>query len=151
MSRSELLSLMSGGMATIAGGVLAAYIGFLGGDDPETRLLFANILLRHQFYLPRRHSLAQKFYYPKQKTYKKLRKLTLKIWGQTLSMRFQTELQGIKLAVNVGAMLLVFIALVYGLNFMFVEGIGSLMGLNDWACNSSGGTYDAFSLQYTWG
>jgi CNT family concentrative nucleoside transporter len=45
MSRSELLSLMAGGMATIAGGVLAAYIGYLGGDDPERQLFFAKHLL----------------------------------------------------------------------------------------------------------
>jgi len=48
-------------------------------------------------------------------------------------------------------MLLVFTALVYGLNYMFVEGVGSWSGLNDWARNSSGRTYDAFSLQYIMG
>ncbi|MFN7013838.1 MAG: NupC/NupG family nucleoside CNT transporter, partial [Bacteroidia bacterium] len=45
MTRSELMCLMSGGMATIAGGVLAAYIGFLGGDDPAQQLFFAKHLL----------------------------------------------------------------------------------------------------------
>ena len=45
MTSSELLCLMSGGMATIAGGVLAAYIGFLGGSDPEQQLFFAKHLL----------------------------------------------------------------------------------------------------------
>lgn len=43
MTMSELLCLMSGGMATIAGGVLAAYIGFLGGSDPEQQLFLLNI------------------------------------------------------------------------------------------------------------
>jgi CNT family concentrative nucleoside transporter len=45
MTLSELLCLMSGGMATIAGGVLAAYIGFLGGNDPVQQLFFAKHLL----------------------------------------------------------------------------------------------------------
>ena len=45
MTKSELLCLMSGGMATIAGGVLAAYIGFLGGTDPAQQLFFAKHLL----------------------------------------------------------------------------------------------------------
>ena len=45
MNRSEMLLVMVGGMATVAGGVLAAYIGFLGGDDPELRLAFAKHLL----------------------------------------------------------------------------------------------------------
>ena len=45
MTKSEIMCLMTGGMATIAGGVLAAYIGFLGGDDPAQQILFAKHLL----------------------------------------------------------------------------------------------------------
>ena len=45
MNRSEILLVMIGGMATVAGGVLAAYIGFLGGNDPELRLEFARHLI----------------------------------------------------------------------------------------------------------
>ena len=45
MTKSELLCLMSGGMATIAGGVLAAYIGYLGGADAAGKLLFAKHLI----------------------------------------------------------------------------------------------------------
>ena len=45
MSKSEILLVMVGGMATVAGGVLAAYIGFLGGDDPEMRVFYAKHLL----------------------------------------------------------------------------------------------------------
>ena len=45
MNRSEIFLVMVGGMATVAGAVLAAYIGFLGGDDPELRLVFAKHLL----------------------------------------------------------------------------------------------------------
>ncbi|WP_439096266.1 Na+ dependent nucleoside transporter N-terminal domain-containing protein, partial [Capnocytophaga canis] len=45
MTKSEVLLVMIGGMATVAGGVLAAYIGFLGGDDPQLRLIFAKHLL----------------------------------------------------------------------------------------------------------
>ncbi|MFT4754179.1 MAG: CNT family concentrative nucleoside transporter, partial [Salibacteraceae bacterium] len=45
MTKSEMMSLMTGGMATIAGGVLAAYIGFLGGDNPIEQTLFAKHLL----------------------------------------------------------------------------------------------------------
>src|SRR5690606_33540431 len=45
MNKSEMLLVMVGGMATVAGAVLAAYIGFLGGDDPVLRLTFAKHLL----------------------------------------------------------------------------------------------------------
>lgn len=41
MNNSEMLLVMVGGMATVAGGVMAAYIGFLGGSDPQQRLIFA--------------------------------------------------------------------------------------------------------------
>jgi len=45
MTRSEILLVMIGGMATVAGGVLAAYIGFLGGNDEALRLEFARHLI----------------------------------------------------------------------------------------------------------
>ena len=45
MTRSELMCLMTGGMSTIAGAVLAAYINYLGGDDPERQVFFARHLL----------------------------------------------------------------------------------------------------------
>ena len=45
MNKSEMLLVMIGGMATVAGTVLAAYIGFLGGEDPVLRLYYAKHLL----------------------------------------------------------------------------------------------------------
>ena len=45
MNRSEMLLVMIGGMATVAGAVLAAYIGFLGGGDKTLELIFAKHLL----------------------------------------------------------------------------------------------------------
>jgi len=45
MNRSEVMLVMTGGMATVAGGVLASYVGFLGGTDPELRLSFARHLI----------------------------------------------------------------------------------------------------------
>ena len=45
MTKSEIMCLMTGGMATIAGGVLAAYVNFLGGDDPAQQAFFAKHLL----------------------------------------------------------------------------------------------------------
>jgi CNT family concentrative nucleoside transporter len=152
MSRSELLSLMSGGMATIAGGVLAAYIGFLGGDDPQTRLLFAKHLITASVLSAPAALISAKILLPETENVQEVAEINSEDMGSNpLDAISNGTTEGIKLAVNVGAMLLVFTALVYGLNFMFVEGIGSWTGLNDWASNSSGGTYDAFSLQYIMG
>jgi len=152
MSRSELLSLMSGGMATIAGGVLAAYIGFLGGDDPQARLLFAKHLITASVLSAPAALISAKILLPETENVQEVAEINSEDMGSNpLDAISNGTTEGIKLAVNVGAMLLVFTALVYGLNFMFVEGIGSWTGLNDWASNSSGGTYDAFSLQYIMG
>lgn len=152
MSRSELLSLMSGGMATIAGGVLAAYIGFLGGDDPQARLLFAKHLITASVLSAPAALISAKILLPETENVQEVAEINSEDMGSNpLDAISNGTTEGIKLAVNVGAMLLVFTALVYGLNFMFVEGIGSWTGLNDWAYNSSGGTYDAFSLQYIMG
>jgi len=152
MSRSELLSLMSGGMATIAGGVLAAYIGFLGGDDPQARLLFAKHLITASVLSAPAALISAKILLPETENVQKVAEINSEDMGSNpLDAISNGTSEGIKLAVNVGAMLLVFTALVYGLNYMFVEGVGSWSGLNDWAYNSSGGTYDAFSLQYIMG
>ena len=45
MTQSELLTMMIGGMAHIAGGVLAAYVGMLGGGDPAQQAFYAKHLL----------------------------------------------------------------------------------------------------------
>ena len=152
MSRSELLSLMSGGMATIAGGVLAAYIGFLGGDDPEARLLFAKHLITASVLSAPAALISAKILLPETENVQEVAKINSEDMGSNpLDAISNGTSEGIKLAVNVGAMLLVFTALVYGLNYMFVEGIGSWSGLNEWAWNTSNGRYDAFSLQYIMG
>lgn len=152
MSRSELLSLMSGGMATIAGGVLAAYIGFLGGDDPEARLSFAKHLITASVLSAPAALISAKILLPETENVQEVAKINSEDMGSNpLDAISNGTSEGIKLAVNVGAMLLVFTALVYGLNYMFVQGVGSWSGLNDWAFNSSGGRYDAFSLQYIMG
>ncbi|NBP70984.1 MAG: NupC/NupG family nucleoside CNT transporter, partial [Cytophagia bacterium] len=58
---------------------------------------------------------------------------------------------GLKLALNVGAMLLAFIAVIYALNWMLVDGIGNWTGLNAWVSSSTNGAFDGFSLQYIFG
>jgi len=66
MTRSEILLVMIGGMATVAGGVLAAYIGFLGGDDPVMRLAFAKHLLAASVMAAPGAIVISKILYPQQ-------------------------------------------------------------------------------------
>ena len=67
MNRSEILLVMTGGMATLAGGVLAAYIAFLGGDDPVERLKFAKHLLAASFMAAPGAVIISKILIPKRK------------------------------------------------------------------------------------
>jgi len=152
MSRSELLSLMAGGMATIAGGVLAAYIGYLGGDDPERQLFFAKHLLTASVLSAPAALISAKILLPETEDVEEVAEISSQDMGSNaLDAISNGTTEGVKLAVNVGAMLLVFTALVYGMNYLFVEGIGSWTGLNAWAADFTNGRYDSFSLQFIMG
>ena len=152
MSRSELLSLMSGGMATIAGGVLAAYIGYLGGDTQEGQLFFAKHLLTASVLSAPAALISAKILLPETEDVIEVAKISSADMGSNaLDAISNGTTEGVKLAVNVGAMLLVFTAIVYGANYIFVEGIGSWTGLNAWAAEVTNGRYDSFSLQFIMG
>ena len=152
MSRSELLSLMSGGMATIAGGVLAAYIGYLGGDTPEGQLFFAKHLLTASVLSAPAAIISAKILLPETEDVIEVAEISSADMGSNaLDAISNGTTQGVKLAVNVGAMLLVFTAIVYGANYIFVEGVGSWTGLNAWAAEVTNGRYDSFSLQFIMG
>ena len=152
MSRSELLSLMSGGMATIAGGVLAAYIGYLGGDTQEGQLFFAKHLLTASVLSAPAALISAKILLPETEDVIEVAEISSADMGSNaLDAISNGTTQGVKLAVNVGAMLLVFTAIVYGANYIFVEGSGSWTGLNAWATEVTNGRYDSFSLQFIMG
>lgn len=152
MTLSELFCLMSGGMATIAGGVLAAYIGFLGGNDPETQLFFAKHLLAASVMSAPAAIVASKIIYPETQEFSK----EIKIASQDLGSNVLEALsigttQGLKLAVNVGAMLLVFIAFIAMVNYFLGNVIGQFLGVNSWVIDISSGQYQSFSLEFILG
>lgn len=132
MTNSEIMSLMSGGMATIAGGVLAAYIGFLGGDDPAQQLYFAKHLLAASVMSAPAAIVAAKILVPEtEKVDTDMKISSEKIGGNALEAITNGTTDGIKLAVNVGAMLLVFIAFITMGNYLLCDIIGYYTGLND--------------------
>lgn len=152
MTLSELLCLMSGGMATIAGGVLAAYIGFLGGTDPEQQLFFAKHLLAASVMSAPAAVVAAKILLPETKsTNQDMAISDEQIGSNVLEAISIGTTQGIKLAVNVGAMLLVFIAFISMVNYFFGEFIGQYTGLNSWVNQLTNGTYKELSLEFILG
>jgi len=131
MTNSELMCLMSGGMATIAGGVLAAYIGFLGGDDPVQQLYFAKHLLAASVMSAPAAVVAAKMLVPETEEFdEKLEISKEKIGTNALEALTNGTTDGIKLAVNVGGMLLVFIALMAMANYILFK-VGDWTTLND--------------------
>jgi concentrative nucleoside transporter, CNT family len=152
MTKSEILCLMSGGMATIAGGVLAAYIGFLGGDDPEQQLFFAKHLIIASVLSAPAAIVAAKILLPETEDFdKKLEVTKEKIGENVLESISIGTVQGLKLAVNVGAMLIVFIAFIAMANYFFSDILGKYTGLNDIIASNSNGQYSGLTLQFMLG
>ena len=152
MTKSEMLCLMVGGMATIAGGVLAAFIAFLGGDDPVEQALFAKHLLTASIMSAPAAIIIAKMLYPE--TEEVDRKLDIskdKIGTNVLDAISRGTTEGLKLAVNVGAMLLVFTAVMAVFNWIFVDWIGAPLGLNEKIAVATDGRYEGLSLQYLLG
>jgi len=145
MTRSEILLVMVGGMATVAGGVLAAYIGFLGGDDPELRLQFAKHLLAASVMAAPGAIVISKMLYPQQeKVNPDVEVSTDKIGSNILDAIANGTTEGLKLAANVGAMLLVFIAFIAMINYV-LGWIGDLTTLNTVLADNT--PYESFSLE----
>lgn len=153
MSRSEIMCLMTGGMATIAGGVFAAYIGFLGGDDPQMRLYFAKHLLSASLISAPAAIVAAKMLVPE--TEDKELNQQLEMSGERahnlLDAISQGTTDGLKLAINVGVMLLVFTALISLANAILFNGIGTWTGLNDRVVEWTDGRFKGFDFTYLLG
>ena len=149
MTRSEMMALMIGGMATIAGGVLAAYVGFLGGTSVEEQQMFASHLLSASIMSAPASLLAAKMIIPETEVVDdKLSVSKDKIGSNILDAISIGTTDGLKLAVNVGAMLLVFTALMAMLNFLFLHFIGNMFHINDYIYAYTLGAYEGLNLQF---
>ena len=151
MTRSEVMLVMSAGMATMAGGVLAAYIGMLGGGDTVMETEFAKHLLSasvmaapgaivlSKILVPQTESINNKIEIPRDKIGKNI-----------LDAISNGATEGLKLAANVAAMLLVFYALIAGCNFIFGK-VGEWTHLNALIAEATGGSFKGLSLEFLLG
>jgi len=145
MNRSEILLVMIGGMATVAGGVLAAYIGFLGGNDPALRLQFAKHLLAASVMAAPGAIVVSKMLYPQTEEINMDVEVSQdKIGSNILDAIANGTTEGLKLAANVAAMLLVFVALIAMLNGI-LGWVGDITNLNNWI--SANTAYQQFSIE----
>ena len=145
MSKSEILLVMVGGMATVAGGVLAAYIGFLGGDDPEMRVFYAKHLLTASVMAAPGAIVISKILIPETETISDNFEVSKnKIGSNFLEAISNGTIEGLKLAANIGAMLLVFLAFIAMINY-FLGGIGDVFQFNQFISNNT--VYQKLSLE----
>ena len=145
MSKSEILLVMIGGMATVAGGVLAAYIGFLGGDDPEMRVFYAKHLLTASVMAAPGAIVISKILIPEtEKVNDNFEVSKDKIGTNFLEAISNGTSEGLKLAANIGAMLLVFLAFIAMINY-FLNGVGDLFQINQFISENT--VYQKLSLE----
>ncbi|MEY4114771.1 MAG: hypothetical protein RLZ76_1464 [Bacteroidota bacterium] len=147
MNRSEIMCIMVGGMANTAGSVLAAYVGFLGGNDIAQQHYFALHLLSQSIMSAPAAIVCSKILFPQTEKIDEKIVLTKEKFGENaLDAISLGTTDGLKLAVNVGAILIVFTALMYVLNWV-LGSFGYYLGLNDWIKSFSSGRYDSLSFQ----
>lgn len=168
LTRSELLCLMVGGMATIAGSVFVSYIGMLGGADEQSQQFFARHLLTASIISAPAAIVCAKMLLPEDthtpKAPERDRRLDMAAddSDNLLDAISKGTSDGLRLAVNVGAMLLVFTALIFMLNVLFVGGTSFVndfavwLGLTDANWNeaiaaSTSGRFEGFSFTYLLG
>lgn len=153
MTRSELMCLMTGGMATIAGGVLAGYVAFLGGDSLEEQTRFATYLLSASIMNAPAAIVISKIIVPEQEHDKidsELKVNTESLGVNLIDALSNGAAEGLKLALNVGGMLLAFIAIIAALNY-FLIAIGDWINVNALIIESTEGQFKGLSLEYLLG
>ena len=149
MNRSEILLVMIGGMATVAGGVLAAYIGFLGGEDEVLRLFYAKHLLTASVMAAPGAIVISKMLYPQVEAIdNEIHISQEKIGSNILESIANGTTEGLKLALNIGAMLLVFLAFIAMINGI-LGWVGELTTINNWVASNT--SYKEFSLEFILG
>ena len=145
MNKSEMLLVMIGGMATVAGAVLAAYIGFLGGGDKALELVFAKHLLAASVMAAPGAIVISKILYPQtEKVNTDVKVSQEKIGSNVLDAIANGTTEGLKLAVNVGGMLLVFVAFIAMFNGI-LSWIGDVTTINEWMASHT--SYKSLSIE----
>ncbi|MEP0712136.1 nucleoside transporter C-terminal domain-containing protein [Algoriphagus sp.] len=154
MSKSELMCLMTGGMATIAGGVLAGYVAFLGGDSLEEQSKFAAYLLGASIMNAPAAIVMSKMFIPEVEKERVQDKLEVNEEAMGVNLIDAMSIgasEGLKLALNVGAMLLAFIAVIAAVNYLLMGILGDVTGLNEFVVRTTNGQFQGFSLEYLFG
>jgi concentrative nucleoside transporter, CNT family len=152
MSDSQIVVMMTSGMATIAGAVFVTYIAILGGSDPEKLILFGMHLVTASLLSAPAAIVCAKILVPEDGEIEEDLKLAKEAIGSNVvDATVQGSHQGVLIAINVGAALLVFTALIGLFNYLSVNVLGSWNGLNEWIAEATSGAYTGLTLEFMFG
>ncbi len=152
MTRSEIFCLMTGGFATLAGAVLATYIEILGDDDPAKQIEIGRHLISASIMAAPSAIICAKMFLPETEEIDKNLKISKEAIGLNLFDAIaKGTAQGIQLAINVGAIVLVFLALMAMLDFITLEWIGSWTGINEIIAAKTDGAFEGLKLSFLFG
>lgn len=154
MTRSELFCLMVGGMATLAGSVLAAYVSFLGGTDPVEQAKFATWLLLASLMNAPAAVIFAKIMMPEDDPeHMSSNRMDYDHGhqGHFINALVAGTVEGLKLAAIVAAVLMVCVSLIALINHLSQNWLGEMLGVNNWIRDSTGGAFSGLTLQYVFG
>ncbi|MGL6069780.1 NupC/NupG family nucleoside CNT transporter [Craterilacuibacter sp.] len=154
MTKSELACVMVAGMSTLAGGVLAAYVSFLGGDNPAEQARFATLLLTASFMNAPAAVVFAKIMFPETEYDHESgdkREVEEAEDGTFISAIVGGALDGTKMASAIATILIAIVSLIALFNYIVMDGIGAALGVNELIKSSTGGIFDGLTLQYLFG
>lgn len=155
MTRSELACVMIAGMSTLAGGVLAAYVAFLGGSNPAEQAKFATYLLMASFMNAPAAAVFAKIIYPEtdrgHTSSDKLDYSQEDDQGSFINAIVNGAMSGMKMAAAVATIILAIVSMIALANFVVKDGIGAALGVNEMIKASTNGVFDGLTLQYLFG
>lgn len=148
MSKAEIFCVMTGGMATISGGIMLGIISILGSENPELRLQFATFLLVSSILSAPAALLFSYIILPKQVSIDDHVRINTEDIGLNLfdAILKGTE-DGMHLSLRIGGILIIFIGLLYAINWVLFDGIGNFFGINSWIADVSGSVYKGLTLE----
>jgi concentrative nucleoside transporter, CNT family len=154
MNRSQLFCIMVGGMATLAGSVLASYIEFLGGSDPVAKKQYALHFLTASLMNAPAAIIMSKMLVPETEQSLIDEKLELsddKVGRNLIDALSIGAIDGLKLAAIITGMLIAFISVIFLVNYLLTDIIGFYFNLNSWVVEITQGQFKSFNLQFIFG
>ncbi len=149
MTRSEIVCLMTVGMATMSGTILGIYITIVGGGDAEKTIQAGKFLITASIMAAPIAIVVSKLIYPEREEVNR----DLKVSRESIGVNIFDALtngvtQGVKLAVTVTALLIVFISLIHMINYLMINLLGGWTGLNEMIITETDGNFEGLTLQF---